>query len=242
MSSLMLHCGANEVEWDTIEMSPTPDATDSWTPIPHAELIRGVKDRVCQSGLQIVQEHHGLTKEGMRYFGLMELTNGCNSEDYSLILGLRNSHDKSFPAGIAVGAGVFVCDNLSFSGEVNLARRHTRFIRRDLPRVIATAVGRISDLRHSQDERFAAYRQRALTDVEVHDLTIQALDVQAIGSTTIPKVLAEWRQPSHDFGEPTVWGFFNACTEVLKGYRIEHLPRRTMALHGLLDSYCGLAI
>jgi hypothetical protein len=28
---------------------------------------------------------------------------------------------------------VFVCDNLAFSGEIKIARKHTRFIVRDLP-------------------------------------------------------------------------------------------------------------
>ena len=56
-----------------------------------------------------------------------------SSEDYCWVLGLRNSHDKTFPAGIVAGASVFVCDNLSFSGEIKFARKHTRFIVRDLP-------------------------------------------------------------------------------------------------------------
>jgi hypothetical protein len=28
------------------------------------------------------------------------------------VIGLRNSHDKSFPAAIAMGSSVFCCDNL----------------------------------------------------------------------------------------------------------------------------------
>jgi hypothetical protein len=37
----------------------------------------------------------------------------------------------------------------------------------------------------------------------------------------------------------TAWRLFNAFTEVLKG-QIDRLPRRTQALHGLMDSVCGL--
>jgi hypothetical protein len=35
------------------------------------------------------------------------------------VLGLRNSHDKRFPAGLVGGSAVFVCDNLAFSGEAH---------------------------------------------------------------------------------------------------------------------------
>ena len=59
-------------------------------------------------------------------FGLLEVANCQQTEDYAYVLGLRNSHDKRFPAGLAVGASVFVCDNLSFSGEIKIGRKHTR--------------------------------------------------------------------------------------------------------------------
>ena len=61
------------------------------------------------------------------------------------MLGLRNSHDKTFPAGIVAGSAVFICDNLAFSGEVKLARKHTTHITRDLPRLVQSAVGQLMD-------------------------------------------------------------------------------------------------
>jgi hypothetical protein len=48
------------------------------------------------------------------------------------------------------------------------------------------------------------------------------------------------RGPRHDeFQARTLWTLFNSFTEVLKG-NLNELPRRTEALHGLLDSYVGL--
>src|SRR5262249_51585397 len=85
------------------------------------------------NGLHVVQEGHGLWRDGQRYFGLMEVRNGSNADDFGLVVGLRNSHDKSFPAALALGSRVFVCDNLAFSGEVKLSRKHTTYIWRDLP-------------------------------------------------------------------------------------------------------------
>jgi hypothetical protein len=49
---------------------------------------------------------------------LVQVANGLNPEDFGLVAGVRNSHDKSFPASLVLGASMFVCDNLSFSGEV----------------------------------------------------------------------------------------------------------------------------
>ena len=78
---------------------------------------------------------------------------GGGGGDYAFVVGLRNSHDQSFPASLVIGSAVFVCDNLAFSGEVVLARRHTRFIVRDLPEMVDRAGGRLGELRVNQDRR-----------------------------------------------------------------------------------------
>jgi hypothetical protein len=192
-----------------------------------------------------VNQAHALWNNGLRYFGLLEVANGETHEDYSLVIGLRNSHDKSFPASIAMGSAVLVCDNLAFSAEVTIARRHTRFIERDLPRVVHTAVGRLADMRGQQDERIRTYKETELTDLAAHDLVIRAVDASVLPVTQVPAVLEEWRQPSHQeftAGGKTLWRFHNAMTEVWKGRNLAALPRRSQALHGLLDSICGLAV
>jgi hypothetical protein len=212
-------------------------------PIPHDRLLEGVQATLERSGLRVVTEAHGLTRDGNRYFGLLQVANGHADKDFGLVVGLRNSHDKSFPAGLVIGAAVFVCDNLSFSGEVQLSRKHTAHVERDLPSLIERAVGRLGDLRRTQDQRFDAYKQSELEDGDAHDLVIQALDARVLPVTCIPQVLQEWRQPRHpEFRDgKTGWRLFNAFTEALKG-NLDALPRRTQALHGLLDAACGLAV
>ena len=130
----------------------------------------------------------------------------------------------------------------SFSGEVKLARKHTRFINRDLPRLVQSAVGKLMDRWHHQDTRLANYKLADLDDRTAHDLVIRSCDVGVVPNRTIPDVLREWREPRHEEFEPrNIWSLFNAFTEALKGNLIE-LPRRTEALHGLLDNHVGLAL
>jgi hypothetical protein len=241
-SNLCLHCGARTATRDQVAAVATPPRTATWVPIAHGRLLDGVQRSLEGAGLSVVSEAHGLTREGSRYFGLLQVANGDNPDDFGLVVGLRNSHDQTFPAGLAVGASVFVCDNLSFSGEVKLARKHTAHVERDLPQLIERAVGRLGDMRRTQETRFAAYKGRELADGAAHDLVIRALDARVVPVTRIPAVLAEWRQPRHpEFREGrTAWRLFNAFTESLKG-NIDALPARTQALHGLLDAACGLA-
>ncbi len=128
MLNLCLHCGARHVERRAVEAAATPAASPTWVPVPHHRLLEQVETTLESGGLEVVNEAHALWNDGLRYFALLEVQNGQPHDDYGLVVGLRNSHDKSFPAAIALGSATFVCDNLAFSGEVTIARRHTRFM------------------------------------------------------------------------------------------------------------------
>src|SRR3954471_15362554 len=94
--NLILHCGAHRVEMDEVQRVRTPRATSTWTPIPHAQLINQVQNALTAARLRIGTQAHSLTHDGARYFGLMEIhRHNLQREDYSLVMGLRNSHDKT---------------------------------------------------------------------------------------------------------------------------------------------------
>jgi hypothetical protein len=237
--------GAEKVERGQLALIPTPDATETWCPIPHTSLLDQVMSTLDRSGLRIVTEAHGVTPDGANYFGLLHIaaTNGDNAEDFGLVVGVRNSHSMRFPAGLVVGAQVTVCSNLSFSGEIKIARKHTRFIMRDLPMLVERAIGQLGDQRRTQEKRFLTYKQHELGDQKAHDLIVRSLDAQVLPVTKIPDVIKEWREPRHaDFNERTAWSLFNGFTEVLKYGNIDMLPKRTQALHGLMDTACGLIV
>jgi len=243
MVNLMLHCGAHGVERDAVRSAPTPTPTDTWYPIAHARLLDQVEHTLADAGLNVVSEAHALGRDGDRYFGMLEVVNGQAHDDYALVVGLRNSHDQSYPAGLVIGSGVFVCDNLAFSGEIKFARKHTRFIDRDLPELVQAAVGRLGEMRHKQDTRIQAYKGTRLCDRDAHHLMVQMVDTGILPVTRLTTALHEFREPSHEqflTDGRTAWTLMNATTEALKGRNLDALPRRTQAMHGLLDVACGL--
>jgi hypothetical protein len=241
MANLLLHMGSQIVDRDILEGVLTPRPTRSWVPIPHIDVLDGVRKTLERTGMRIVNQALGLSRDEARFFGLLEVENGARHQDYATVIGLRNSHDKTFPVGLCMGSCVLVCDNLCFSGEVTLIRRHTRFVRRDLPMLIDQAVGKLGDLRRTQDDRIDSYRAFEMTDLLVHDLVINAMDARVIGPTKLPQVLALWRKPEHvEFQDRTAWSLFNAITETLKGTNLHELSRRTQTLHGLFDNYTAV--
>lgn len=239
--NLILHTGAKAVERGQLALVKTPARTSTWVPIAHDRLLNGVIESLESNHLTIINESHGVTTDGARYFGLLQVANGQNADDFGMVIGVRNSHDKKFPAGLVVGASVFVCDNLSFSGEIKLARKHTVHVQRDLPQLIGRAMGQLGTQRSKQEARFAGYKATEFSDAQAHDLIIRAVDARVLPVTKLPDVLREWREPRHqEFRQgKTAWRLFNAFSEVAKG-NLDFLPRRTQALHGLMDIACKI--
>lgn len=77
-------------------------------PISHHRLLQQAESTLSGNGMFVVDDAHALTGEGNRYFALLEVRNGSTHSDYSLVVGLRNSHDMSFSAPLAIGHGTFV--------------------------------------------------------------------------------------------------------------------------------------
>ena len=158
-----------------------------------------------------------------------------NGEPYAL-KGARTVRRGEYPQP-ARGA---VLLPYGFSGEVKVSRKHTSFLLRDLPTLLGGAVEQLVSRWKTMDRRVEAYKGCGLADFEVNDLTIRALDASVLSASRIPDLLHEYRQPKHKAFEPrSLWSFFNAGTEVLKG-ALHMLPRRSQALHQICDQFVGL--
>jgi len=237
----MLGRKTERVDLEAVKDSFTPEPMGRHHPIPHTQVLDLAVQGLEQQGLTVVGEEHGLARDGMRYFGLLRLNNGVNHDDFGLVAAVRNTHDKSFAASLALGSHVFVCDNLAFSGEVTFARRHTRFALSDLPRLVNDALGRLGDLRRSQEMRIEGYKETELSDDQAYATIVRATMARVIPNSRIKEVVEQWHEPRFDaFAPRTGWSLFNGFTEVLKAYPVEQIPARTQVLHGLMDTMCGL--
>jgi len=156
------------------------------------------------------------------------------------VVGLRNSHDKSFPAGICAGNAPFVCSNLVFHNEIVFGRRHTTNLLRDLPQIISRAIGALGDMWTKHETRVTKYAETPLTDDEAGNLILRSYRAGAIGKTMIADVLDQWEKPAHEeFAPRNLWSLHNSFTEVYKGNLIA-LPKRSQALHSIFDPFAGL--
>ena len=80
MLNLMLHCGGHEADRREISQVATPPPTDTWQPIKHARLLAEVERTLEGNRLEVVNEAHALSRDGDRYFGLLEVAHGTDGD------------------------------------------------------------------------------------------------------------------------------------------------------------------
>lgn len=276
MNGLMLHCGTTEVSRDDVYNVVTPEPDGTHYPVAHTLLLEELEKNLELNGFEVEEQAHGLTRDGARYFGLLRVKKSvrldgsietlvrkqaaacvpCMDEpapmgepDYGLVIGIRNTHDRSWAAALVMGAYVFVCDNLSFSGEVLVGRKHTRNIARDIPRLIPRAFGALGRERVKMEDRIVGYKGAEISDKDAHDLIVRSIvDEGVFPASNLSAIVSEWRRPRHEEFEPrTVWSLSNAYTEVAKPAEgkpgnLQTLTKRTQNLYGFFDKELGLSL
>lgn len=128
-TNLVTHRGSVRMNRLDLKTLPTPEATDTFKPIPHYSLMTMIEEALAYRHIGIEKEEYAVSSDGMKLFGLMELSFSTNEVRFAL--GIRTSNDKSMRLSMVAGYRVFICDNMAFSGEFKpLLAKHlngTRF-------------------------------------------------------------------------------------------------------------------
>ena len=243
-------CGGNRtlVDFEDVVGVPTPpkeyrkkenangERAVSYQPIAHHDVVERTKGFLDSNGFTIQDEVHSLARDRKHYFGLFSVDHPNRvSTDRGCVVGIRNSHDKTFPAGLCAGDAPFVCDNLIFTNTIKLARRHTRNILNDLDFTINRALGKLFGFWHGQDSRIEAYKNLEINNAKANDIVIRACKAGALPKSKIIDVVDQWESSDHpEFWDRNVNSLYNAFTEVYKGNLVA-LPNRSDALHSVLD-------
>ena len=209
-------CEGKFVGRDEIALVPTPEATASWKPVPHSEVIDAVTDVVKAHRWTILDEQYGLARDGQRMFGMIRI-NKSSSMEWSRCIGIRNSHDRTIAVGLAAGLTVKCCSNLMFGGSTVLKRRHTSRI--ELNGLVLEAVNALELEFLTLESVAEELKIDERNDDEARASLVVAAERQAIPSCDILTVWEEFKRPQHEeFAEPTRWSLLNAFTETAKKY------------------------
>ena len=223
---------------DDLRNIPLPEETPTYKPVSHYDLATNLAQvsATLLRDYSLERSQYGLARDGNQMFAVHTYRNG--SDSMGLSVGFRNSYDKSMSVGIAVGASVFVCDNLALTGEISIMRKHTQNVWNDLEELTITTLYRSQHNFHKIVEDSQEMMAQHLCDDDAYRLTGLLYGHGIITPRQIPVVRKEWLSPSHDaFEDRNLWSFYNAVTEALKlNSPPNKIMERHIALHQLLSS------
>jgi len=242
MNGLMLDTvGSGIVTMEQAFEVPIPEATNTYTPVPNKELWEMLVDIADQRGLQLGVPQIGLAWKGQRMFGSVEITNQDHLDnEVRLMLGFRNSYNKTMSVGICFGSKVFVCSNMCFTGYTGededavgqVHQRHQSKVWEGLESGINESMDQFEVFKSYQDSFYTRLKEMDLTDANAHDFIIQSARAGAINSKDCMTIADEWafqvRGPHNqeeeerwhpEFAPRNAWSLFNAYTEKAKPFQ-----------------------
>ncbi len=226
--SMVMHKGAKVVPVEVIAALPAPESLGRFhRPIPHIELIEGVRKEAAARDLGIAREQFAIDPKGDRLFALFDFESKQAEAERAISLALRNSTQQSLAAQGVAGSHVFICDNLSLKGETFLfARKNTinakviDMVRDGFDKFVPAAIeleARLQDLQTKLLSKSGAEAAiyRAFTKYEVAAIRYLPQVHEAYfekGTGTVEGATGEYPEVG-----PNVYGLANAFTRVFKG-------------------------
>ena len=233
--TLLLHCGGIHASINDLREVPLPLETDTYKPVSHYALAHNLAELsdAMLSGFSLSDSRFGLARDGKQMFGVHTFRN--SSDQMGLSIGFRNSYDKSMSVGIAIGATVFVCDNLALTGEVTVMRKHTLNVWDDLETMaLKTIFGSRGNFNCIQQDA-SVLSSHDITDDEAYRLIGFLYGHGVLSPRQLPIAKKEWHQPSYDdFSARNAWSFYNACTEALKSSPPRSIMEKHIQLHQMM--------
>jgi|TARA_R100001530_G_scaffold98641_2_gene68523 hypothetical protein len=220
-----------------------PTSTRSHVPIPHHEVWDLVQEEAKNFGFELGDPEFGTDKDHQRFFAFVDAQTDLIHPESKTFLALRNSHDKSFPVGLAIGKKVNVCNNLVFGGEVTVKVKHTTNLFDRIKPRLATAVSKLRAVEEIGNNRIDWYKDYKIEDQQwVDHFVCDAMRRNIITSDKIKPVLDQWDEPEYeDFSDRTLWSLNNAFTNVMKRYtNPNQVWSRGTKLTVLCDATVGL--
>lgn len=236
---LLMHCGGVVASLDEIKSVSIPKETATYKPVSHYDLAYQLASmaNAMLPNYALRDSKYGLARDGKQMFGVHTFTDSV--DDMGLSIGFRNSYDKSMSVGIAIGATVFVCDNLALTGEVAIMRKHTVNVWDDLDTLVIKTIfnskGNFDCIRKDA----CVFSDYDITDNEAYRLIGLLYGHGVLSPRQIPAVKKEWHHSEYEvFHQKNAWSFYNACTEALKTCPPRTIMEKHIQLHKMIKEVC----
>lgn len=235
--ALMAHCGTNKLTREELRGIPTPAGTKTHQPLSHFEIVQALLESLSFRHLQAVRDEYAVSPDGMRMFGVLDLSTEFTGFRFSI--GIRNANDKTMRLAMTIGYRVFVCDNMAFRGDFTpIFHKHTRKL--ELIDVVTLGVDKMQRGFEPLRRQITGWQDHSLSDEQAKLIIYKAL---VEGHADAPKHLIQhvhqhYFEPQYeDFKPRTLWSLSNAFTSAFKELKPIRQFQATAKLGAFLDQF-----
>ena len=198
---------------------PRPDFTATWHPFSHGMILETVGSAVAEAGFAIERKEYSI-KPGAEMFAVWEVNRQDKRGELRFAIGIRNSINKKMAVGLCAGERVFVCDNMIFSSDFVLFRKHTGLL--DADELTLMARDAFAAVTQKWDSLYAWHE--SMKEIEISTAQASLLCAAAMRRGIIPpSQYLRWDRLFYgdcDAGEkskytPTLHGWHGATTELM---------------------------
>ncbi len=238
-NQLLTQCGSQRCSLEQLLTIPEPKKTRTYTPLNHYDFAVNVLTIASDilKGYRFDGDAYALSSDGQQMFGVITYRkiSPRPGEELKLAIGIRNSHSKVFAASVVIGSTVLVCDNLAFSGDIKVMRKHQgEHMHEDLHDQIVTALYKSQHNFHQISQDVQAMKSRSMSQREKYEYIGMITGEGILSPTQSSAAFRELWKPSHEeFTVNTLWAGYNCVTEALKSSPVDKIIQRHSALHSL---------
>jgi hypothetical protein len=215
---------------------PVPEATATFQPIPHHELINRILECLSYRRLSVVREEYAVSPDGMKLFGLMELNVEYSGVRFAI--GMRNSNDKSMRIGLVAGYRVMVCENKMLTGDFNpLLAKHSKNF--NLLDALSVGIDRIQRNIGKVEENIEFKKNYQLDEETAKNMIYRAFLIDKFPMSLMRSVHHEFFvAPGYEEFKPrNLWSLENSFTSVFKRLKPVAQFEATAKLGKFLTAY-----
>jgi hypothetical protein len=188
-------------------------------PVPHAVLVDAIRQEAKRRDYTIEREQLAVSKTNAALFGVLDLRRTGDQADHrGTAIGFRNSTDQAFGIMAVAGCRVFVCDNLTLSGDlIAISRKNTT--RLDVGDAVAMGFDRFTAHVGALEVQVARLESTVIQDGEakriVYDLfAARVLPVRLFDD--VNRFYFDQTDERPDCAPRSLWGLHNACTRAIQ--------------------------
>lgn len=218
---------------------PVPEKTTTYTPIPHAKIIKLIKKAVKKYDLVIMDEKYALTSN--KAVALGKITFVGEYVDVNPQLAWLNSYNKTRAFKIAVGAEVFICSNGMVIGDLKMNRKHTGDAMTQVAEMIDTVIQGIIKFSKSIHKDVQSMKYNKMNEEDAAKILGELFLSNVLTSAELNKIKKELHN-SNNFNQLdnamfSLWDMYNHITEVTKNCHPTKYIEKHKAINIYLENY-----